>query len=732
MKKRNLTAIGLVLALLLGTASPVLAAEPAPAQLAEESEGYLAWDEFMYQYMEEHPEHYESFDADTYFAGTYGDWYTKEEYMADVGLETEEDFKEDMWWEWLLSDGIYSNDALYDEVDAAYGAYILDFYESGHPGELDGLRTEDLLAWRGYTETLTPMEQYGKDWELDSEEAVRRNLLKEYARDRLRVEELHADFLAYQAAWPEKWADFDADDWFAEGHSFDEKEEYMNTWSLRTEEEFQESMFVDYVESNYWYWELEENGGYTPWQGEEEQGECPLALVVNGFPVEAELTAEDGVSYLPAKAANEILGTAYAEGPVAIRAAAQAAGWDVAWNSRNNEVVLLDREALMGGVLLTADELEEMLADEDSGAYLRRIGELEGNYIKQDFSRFDELMNRLLSGAETKAGQSCRTTENCDLTLTAFNSLDGDKTYAVHITADVLVRDNIIDMTLTANAGELLSLLSQPTLDKLAAEMPKVTLQNLKTLLTGCKAEVILNLEEGRLYWNIPLLAAFDDMLNEDTWYSLDLGLAEEGTAAWKALADQKWNTGALLYEMLLAESESGYWGAEYAYGEFLRGRAMAYAIAGPQTVAEENGALTWHMDADSLGQMLAIADGEWEAAAAASQLFREMGITVCVDQSGKFSSAMVLRLDMDALAGKMTASPWYEAGETALMTWVLNLLDFRVSAQASGTAAQASGAAQFHWKNQFKLDVESGSSREAVDKEPRTAPPAGAEIIEL
>ena len=65
----------------------------------------------------------------------------------------------------------------------------VDEYAAAHPGELEALTTEQLLQWQGYTETLTPAQQFMEDWALDSEDEIRLNLLWDYVYDRGEVEE---------------------------------------------------------------------------------------------------------------------------------------------------------------------------------------------------------------------------------------------------------------------------------------------------------------------------------------------------------------------------------------------------------------------------------------------------------------------------------------------------------------------------------------------------------------
>ena len=704
MKKRKLTAAAAALALTLGLCTSALAAGEDPVFLADgqpvETIGladgeYLSWDAFLYQYLEEHPEHYEAFDADAYFARIYGGWYTKEEYMADMGLETEEDFRTDQWTAWLNSDGVYSNDVLYDQVDAAYGAYTLAFYESGHPGELDALRTHDLLAQRAYTETLTPVEQYQKDWELDSEEAVRGSLLQKYARDRLRVEGTHADFLEYQAAWPEKWADFDADTWFAERYSFYGKEEYMNAWSLRTEEEFREAMFVDCAESSYWDWD---DGDQT--------APSELSLVVNGRKTAAQLTAENGVSYADAGTLNAILGTSYPDGQTAIRQAAEAAGWDVIWNGENNEIVLLDRERLLSGVVLP-----------------------DGSYVEEDLSCLDRLVAALLEALpKSEAGKGYPVTETIDQILKALNTLDGDETNTARIGLEMLERDGVYDLKVDLDAGQLLELFSDEVREAVAAELPKVSLQNVKTLLTGVGAEVIWDSQAGMLYVNAPVFALFDSSVTADTWFSLETG-AVDLTEGLEMLRD--WNTAEFLYDQLLTNCETSFLGATYAYMDWTNEKVGLHLLFGPETVSEKNGTVTWRLDRDMASGAMTAVSGE--AGSRIQGLFREFELTVAVG-SGGITADVVYRPDMDKMGAALASGPWQtgDPAQIAVYQWAMNLMDFRLEAHGTANAAGGSEMLDFHWKNQFRLEMAVKSAWAVTGEHPRTAPPAGAEIVEM
>lgn len=691
MKKRlsKLTALFLSLAMALSLALPAWAVEdtaapplisPAPAETAS----YLSWGEFLQQYVEDHPEFYDSFDADARFEASYGNWITKEEFMKEWELTDEAAFKEYLWQEYLY-EYVYVDDGstLFQAADAAYNDYLIQFYEARHPGELNKLKTEDLLAVWGYTKTLTPIEQFMKDQELSDKAEVRPILLRNYVLDRLRAEDNHTNALAYQELYPEQWASFDADSWFAEKYTFEnDKEGYMSYYSLSTEEEFREAMFVDYVDSESWKWNLDW------WDG---NGPKAVTLAVNGETVEAEIALEGGTTYTDAATLNAILGTGLTGDHIPIRKTAEAAGWDVVWNSRCKQVALYRRDSLPQG----------------------------------DFTQFDTLMNRLLSSAKTEKGQGYKTTQTTTLKLTAFNSLDGDKTATARITTELLQRDTLYEYTLTVNAGDLISLMPKLFLEQINTQLES---QNLSSLLRACKITMILNAETGDIYFNAPALSLLDSNFTADTWLHLDAG---QSLSLLADLGSLEWNTNDFLYQTLLNDSANNYWGAQMPYFNYLQSQEMLDSLLGPQYFTERGGTLTWSLNAQSLQDLLAQEDAE--TAAQIASLFKELSVKFSASPNGAITSEAVLRLDMDALA--QWSQDAYDAPDpfyTALTAWVLNLLDFRLESRASGTASSSTSTASLHWKNQFKLEMSSTSNRQKIAASPRSAPPKGAEIIDF
>lgn len=684
MKKfSKLTALILSLVIALSLALPTWALEyTVPSLLISpdtaENGSYLSWDEFLHKYTEEdHPELYENFDADAWFAKQFP-WEDKEEFLQYMGPESETMFKEYMWISYLnqLSGYFedYADDPLYQAIDAAYDAYLIETYEARHPGELSKLKTEVLLANQGYTKTLTPIQQFMEDNGLSDQAEVRPSLLSDYALSRLNVEDAHVTALAYQELYPEQWAEFDADAWFAEEFSYwNSKKDYTDYYYLITEEEFREDMFIDYVWSESWKWSLS-------W-GDSTQ---TVTLAVNGETVEAEITLEGGSTYTDAATLNAILGTQLTGDRIPIRQTAKAAGWDVVWNPYCKQVALYHKDSLPQG----------------------------------DYTQFDTLMNRLLSTIKTEKGQSYKTTQTIDLKLTAFNSLDGDKTYTARITAELLQKDNLYELTVTVNAADLLRLLPKQFQELFQAQLG---IQDLSRLLRSCKFTMLLNGETGMLYFNAPFLNLVDSSISADTWYSTEVGM----DALFLEQGSLEWNTNDFLYQTLLDNSAASYWSGYFAYPSYIQTQEMLGRLFGPQNFTEQGGTLTWSLNAQSLQNLL------WQEDEEIASLFKEFEVKLSVNRNGKMTSDAVLRLDMDALAALIT--PVYDASDSlyiAFTAWMLNRLDFRMESHASGTAERSSGTALFHWKNQFKLELSTTSSRQKVTATPNAAPPEDAEII--
>ncbi len=702
MKAKRFLSLLLSLALTVSLAAPALALEEPDA-------GALSREEFIAEYIAKSPVA-EDFDDEAWYWEYEAwdlDYMTKEEYMEWMEL-TEEEFRAEMWKSYAWEMGL----PIYTEAERAYETYMVERYEAAHPGELESLTTETLLAQLGYTDTLTPVEQFMKGWELDSETEVRPALLRDYVMDRLAVEETHAAFLGYQEEHPQEWEEFDADAYYEQewDYTYMDKAEFMSSWHLFTQEEFAEAMFVEYVEyylADGGYGEEPPDGWY--WDGQDY--ERLITLCVNGQVMDADVTAEGGVTYADAETVNAILGTHYSagEGPVPLRSAAQAAGWDVTWNSYRRQVVLLDREKLLAGVIVPGQ-----------------------GWVEEDLSGLDRLAEKARAGLFNEPGQSYQKTGTLTLTYTALNSLDGDEEYTAQVKVETLRRDQNWEGTLTIDLADVLRLMPESALKELRAQLPK-TVKDLKTLLDGVKVSLIWNGETGTLYLNAPVLALVDPTpgTDGDTWYSFDLAelLPEEESAE---------RVSQLLYEALLEDSGTSWGGAENAYVDFVDQKALLHILFGPHAITEKNGTMTWKLDGETISAavttfMGSIGEpGGWEE----HSLFKECDLELTVGARGETSFDMVLRPDMEGITAALFDRDRYSYDYSILESLLLSrtmsgLADFRLTVRERNSAQGGQSHMELHWKNRFKLELEVDAVRREVQKAPRTTPPEGAEIVE-
>lgn len=598
--------------------------------------------------------------------------------------------------------------ALADEFTDYYAEEV-ETYRAAHPGELEELTVEGLLEWQGYTETLTPVEQYMKGRGLTSEEEVLPALLWDYVSARRWREETHAQFLTYQEHWAEQWEKFDADAYFEQEWSYSEfydgKEGYRKDNLLLSEEEFAEEMFVQYVLENSWEWENEN------WYWDGQDYERVIILYANGEPVDADVTAVDGKTYADPAVLNEIMGTQFPDSdPISIRYAAETAGWDVVWNSYRRQVILLDREKLLTGVVAH-----------------------EYGWMEEDISGLDRLLERVGTANPLKPGQSYQTTGTLELTYTALNSLDGDEEYTAQIKAETLSRDKSFEMTLTMDLADVLRLVPETVLEELKAELPK-SAGSLKTLLGGVKVNLIWDGEAGALYVNAPIMALVDPAsgMDGDVWYSFDLSELLEMEVG-------SFNGAEVLYEHLL--ERSGSWsGAESAYSDFVTQKGLLYVLFGPHAVTEKNGTLTWKLDEKMISAALGAfmnamgEPGNWDR----YSLFRECRLELTIGPKGETGFDMALRPDMEGITAAIFDSDRYYYYDYSILESLLigrtlgGLADFRMAAHGKNAAGGGDSHMELHWKNRFKLELDMDSTCKEVKTAPRTVPPETAEIVEV
>lgn len=703
MKAKRLLSLFLSLSLAASLTAPALAMEapalPGPEAMEEElttalEEFYHPYAvEFARQYKLDHPEEYAAFDADDWFAQEWSFYDSKAEYLADYDLP-EALFREAMWVEYVTYTEEFA--AAYETQLAQEQARRIEAYRADHPGELEGLDLALLLERKGYRE---PLQAYMDDMGIATEEEARNALLLEYVESRTLAQERHDQAEAYRAADPASWESFDPDAYLAEEWSWYTKEEFMSSWRgpFYTEEELADYLYIEFME-----------GKSSPW---DRRG---LSLVVNGQTnYDAVVTEENWVTYTDGAVLNAILGTEYPDGEsVSIREAATAAGWDVVWNATGNEVVLLDRERLRAGNIYPEDL----------------------DIPTPDFTVFDDLMSRLLADSAYDADKTYRVDQTQKLTFTALNSLDGDETATATLKGQITMSGTALEAEYTLSCAQLLELLSPQVQAQLEGTLPKFKREDLKSLLTAGKFTVRADLETGDTYLHAPILGLFDDSFAGDTWVHTQTDFSES-LALLDMAREGSWDTKAFLYDTLLASSADS-WSAQSAYYSFQSSYGLLSALAGPHFLTENNGVYTWTLNGDALALLgSSVADYMAQEDYDFGKFFKEFDLTLRVDKNAQMTMDMAMRPDMDALGAFIATEDGYgeaDPAETALITWVMNLLDFRATAHASGDADDLTEESSFHWKNQFKATVDSKTTRRTTNTAPNALPPKGANIVEF
>lgn len=657
---KKLLALALSLILTLGLASPALAAEtpaePTPEQIAE----------IMEKYGLEAPE-------------------------AELDLFPDGDFGYSV----KLPDPLLDEEYTYQDAEDEYAAY-----EAAHPEEIANLDAERLLADWGYYDMTAEELFMQNSWYDTLEEAVKRT----YINKRIMIMDNCRRAEEYRTEYPEVWADFDADAYIVSDDDFLSKEEFMARENILTQDEFEDSLFVfymDYVYDDYlplpddWWWD-----DVTP-------SEPTLTLYVDGFAYEdVEIVAENGVTYADAADLRGIFGEeavpADKTGLLPIRETAEAAGWDVGWYgggwNGEQEVQLWGKE---GYVTALAEEFGPL------NDFLAKAMKVSGNTLF----------------AETPTS----THETVTVDLTRFSTLDGDKTYPLTFEVDAAMGGGVLDATLTFDVTELLKLFPTDALESVT-KMGGFSVTQLRQFLKAGVMEFIIDYNTGEMAYNIPLLALVDEDLagwQTETLPGLD-GTAE----AMKGLEEVSFTEA--LYAQLLNTAERS--GAAYGLMEYGSVTDALSVFAGKDRFTTQNGKTTYSLTTEAANQSLTriIADAAdlhdfSDVPGGVFSFFKAFDITYTLDDSGNVTMELHIRPDTDGIAAAVAKS--YESsyyGDTSaagvmeiVMNWVMKAWDMDMTASSQGSAQRSTGRVDIHWNNVGKVSVRT-TATQTSGKAPR------------
>ena len=560
-----------------------------------------------------------------------------------------------------------------DEVDE-YAAY-----QAAHGEEMAGLDIAQLLADWDYRD-MTAAEQF-MEYVAEEGESLEEAVTRYYIEQRLYVAEMCDLAREYKADYPQEWESFDADAYFeTEWYGYESQAAYRAYTNILTDEEFVDNMFADYIVTyvvDDYGWDYDDDRGY--------HGEPTLTLMVNGEASAAEITAQDGVSYVDADALREILGAeavpADQTGPVAVRATAEAAGWDVAWYDggwwgEDQEVQLWDKDAY-----------EARLAEE-----FGPLNDFFGKAMKQG-------MGIIFSDEPLSYHQTV------DVALKRFSTLDGDRDYALPLAVDYVAQKGVVDITVTFDLSELLQAVDAKTLAALTGRGGLAA--QLTQLLKSGKMEFILDYNEGVMAYNIPLLTLFGE--DQAGWKAIDLdspmGLGEM----------EEYTFVSTLYATMVTNAE--YWGAEEAAAELESTVGALAVFVGKDHFSTQNGKTTWTLTAQTVNKALsalATEDGE------VYSFFKAFDLTYTLDDKGALSADMHIRPDMAGIAAAAAAEDEIYSGASILINWILSLYDMDITLGGSGSLNSYASHMSVHWNNMGKLELDSKSTLDKAAQGPR------------
>jgi len=550
------------------------------------------------------------------------------------------------------------------------GQAMIEAYRAAHPGELEGLDINDLLAREGYQE---PMEAYMEDYGYATQEKAEQSLYLSYIWDQENLAKLHAQADAYREADPESWERFDADAYLAKAWSWTTKEKYMEMYGLYTEEDFADQLYMEYMNNSFssdWWNQLTPN---------------PVTLWVNGELCATDgdgvLTVVDGTSYVDVETLNAILGTKLEGDKLPVRDAAEAAGWDVVWNENTFEAVLVDRESMMA-------VLEEKLG----GLSL--------------------MLDKLRAQVPTE-GKSLQTKTEGTLSVTLFHTLDGDRTVNATYQGEALQQGGILNETLTYDATELMGLIPDSAKALLRQELGKADAAGLDELMGKGSISIIQNPEEETMWVNFPALSLLDKTIGEDAWLALDIDELPSSDAPLPEAYYQ------LLLDML-AETAS----VEATWNSFTETLELLTPV-GEATLTADS--LTWTLTTAQANEALSDKLGQEVSA------FKELNVTFSATAGGKITLDMALRLDKEGITDFALAQIMENSysSYTMFSSMLGSLPDGRLTCHLDSDGKTTSETMTLHIVNQCEITLEAAGKITETTELPMTMPPEGAQVIE-
>lgn len=625
---KKLLTILLTLALTLSLSLPAMA---APAEEA------YPMDEDAAAWMAAHPEETSALEAGL-------DAYVRDEWYYDSVAEMAES--------WGLSEA-YIRAMLLEEqvlgiISEEEEAAFLEEYKATHPGELEQFDADAWFQQAYGTQYRPPVEAFMEDYGLTTRQEFEDYMLQDFVDHKVYLMQLQDEIDQALAENPHILDGFDADAYFAQAYGYYQtQDQFMADYTLLDRQEFETYLSWEYV-----CYAGEPGGPDVP---AVEPGE--LRVMVNGtyldFDQDRKPYADQGVTYVPSDVLGEAMGQTLPGDYVPLREAAEEAGYLVWWDPAYGAAVLLDPTAL-------ASEVD---------------------------SRFT-IVNDILN---VQAGQRERwkSREKGEITLTLFDSLNGDQTCRATYTADGLFGPEGAQIAVDYDLSQMLDLMlgtadpaygADPEVLAVVKELERGDFELRYDSATGTTAFTASFLTDLLTAMGVP-------NLGQDSWVAIPEGIGQNMNALLTFQA-----SGVTVGNLMAGsyETQTGLYNDPALY--------WAEAVAGADELAVylEDDAFTrqgnaWVLDLD--------------AAALGSE---DIALKCTFQDSGSVSGTLT------ALTGD--GDSWSPATRLAL-EWNV-------------TTDRGAMELEYHIKNQMKLVVNITSTMTETTAQPETLPPEDAAVL--
>lgn len=668
---KKLLSVLLTLALTLSLSVPALAAAPAEVPLPDLMDPPLSVEDTLVirdsgypmdaetvAWLETHPEEATAMEANLdQWAETWG--YGSVAEMAEGWGESE----------------AYIGDMLLEEQVGMTMARearqtAMAEYAAAHPGYLDGFDPDAWLqtAYPGYKD---PDEAFMADHDLADRATFEDYMKEDYTSHLIWIEGLQSDIDAALAESPAALDGFDVDAYFTQEYPYYEsQEEFMADYGLLDRTEFETYLTCEYLT----YYAAPEEG--YPWTDDlkEALGGVPgeLGIMVNG----TYLTftgdkpyAENGVTYVPAAELGEALGLELTGGYVPLRETAQAAGCEIWWDQNYETAVVMDPDVLVAAI---------------DGGFTALNGVLAKNTL--DWERWAE-------------------TEDWTVTLTMFDSLNGDKTYPMTLTQESFYGPEGLQTMGKYDLAALMTLLEQMGLLEYVGEDE---LKVVSSVLSG-DYELRWDTETGAMAFTASCLPDILSMMGtpypKELWFTMDGETTEELTALFSDLMDREEpiTVGALVWYLYVSTTAS--WSDPVLYWSEATELAAGMSIfLGDDALVREGDAWVLRLGMPELAALLGYSEEDYDYLG-----LEDFTLECAFGDDGTVTGSLLC----------LTPDESWSPAMRVTASW-----DFDLTA---GTME-----AEIHLKNQMKLTITASTALEETDEKPETQLPEGAASMAL